>query len=613
MGIVYILTLIVLGIAFMAMKKSKEKVNFIKWLIIFFVTLYGYNVTIGMVLGLINIASHIWLLSIINLVVAYFMGFKAIKNKDMQKYYVRKEDIIIVVIAFVLFVVMFIKDCYIYKGNVAHFAVDSAVHYRAAKHYSDNLKIFVMLEDKSFFNFNIMQTGAYINDGIFMNVVHSFTNIDYAYLYQMFETLTMYATGLAFLAIFMDKITTKRGIVFSMMLFCLYMYGYPFNSWFYGFSYLSVGLTMILALAVVTDLMFAKENYKRWFIVILIGLLGMGLIFSYCLFVPPVFAAICLYIWMKEYKEEGKAFLKFFKKYGLIVFGVLMAVTIFGIGYLFIPSFFVRGQTNLVSALQIDGAIYSGKWVDIYYYIPFAILYAIDLVIKFRKKELSYFDVFAVVFMGFFMLILIGNRFGRVSKYYMFKVFYALWGVMLGVSVEEVNRFINTKVLKIIIPIYVTVWFLFVAGWVEIKAGHILGEEEKHALPNYVGMYYMENAEYRKLVDLTQDFMKGQLEVTRYAREHLEDMTVENTLLVSENYYDRMWAVATLEFSSDTIPYEKVTQDTNIYSAQDGFDDEEKIYIVNVREKDHIDELEKEGKIKVLFENDTGYVAEIVR
>lgn len=613
MGIVYILTLIVLGIAFMAMKKSDEKVNFIKWLIIFFVALYGYNVTIGMVLGLINISSHIWLLSLINLVVAYFMGFKAIKNKDMQKYYVRKEDIIIVTIAFILFVVMFIKDCYIYKGNVAHFAVDSAVHYRAAKHYSDNLKIFVMLEDKSFFNFNIMQTGAYINDGIFMNVVHSFTNIDYPYLYQMFETLTMFATGLAFLSIFMDRITTKRGVAFSMMLFCLYMYGYPFSSWFYGFSYLSVGVVMIASLATVTELMFAKENYKRWFIVVLLGILGMGLIFSYCLFVPPVFAAICLYVWIKEYKEEGKAFLKFFKKYGLIVFGVLMAVTIFGIGYLFIPSFFVRGQTNLVSALQIDGAIYSEKYANLYFYVPFALLYAIDLVLKFRKKELSYFDVFAVVFMGFFSLIVIGNRFGKVSLYYMFKVYYVLWLVVVGVSIEEVNRFIDTKVLKIIIPIYVTIWFVFVASWVEIKAGHILGEEEKHALPNYVGMYYMENAEYRKLVDLTQDFMKGQLEVTRYAREHLEDMTVENTLLVSENYYDRIWAVATLEYSSDTIPYGKVTQDTKIYSAKDGLDNEDIKYIVNVREKDHIDELEKEGKIKVLFENSTGYVAEIVR
>ena len=147
MGIIYILTLIVLGIAFMAMKKSDEKINFIKWLIIFFVTLYGYNVAIGMVLGLIYITSHIWLLSLINLIVAYFMGFKAIKNKDMQKYYVRKEDIVLIVIAFAIFVYMFIHDCYIYKGNVAHFAVDSAVHYRAAKHYADNLKIFVQLEE----------------------------------------------------------------------------------------------------------------------------------------------------------------------------------------------------------------------------------------------------------------------------------------------------------------------------------------------------------------------------------------------------------------------------------------------------------------------------------
>ena len=63
MEILYILTIIILGIAFMIFKKSEEKLNFIKWMIIFVVTLYGYNIVIGMVLGLLNITSHIWLLS----------------------------------------------------------------------------------------------------------------------------------------------------------------------------------------------------------------------------------------------------------------------------------------------------------------------------------------------------------------------------------------------------------------------------------------------------------------------------------------------------------------------------------------------------------------------
>ena len=92
MGIVYILTVIVLLVAFMLFKKSDEKQNFIKWLIIFAISLLGYNILIGMILGLLNITSHIWLLSIINLLVSVALGYKAVKNKDMQKYFVRPKD-----------------------------------------------------------------------------------------------------------------------------------------------------------------------------------------------------------------------------------------------------------------------------------------------------------------------------------------------------------------------------------------------------------------------------------------------------------------------------------------------------------------------------------------
>ena len=55
MGIVYLLTLILLGVSFMIFKKSEEKLNFIKWLIIFMVSILGYNITLGMVLGLLHI------------------------------------------------------------------------------------------------------------------------------------------------------------------------------------------------------------------------------------------------------------------------------------------------------------------------------------------------------------------------------------------------------------------------------------------------------------------------------------------------------------------------------------------------------------------------------
>ena len=619
MEIIYILTIIILAAAFMIFKKSEEKLNFIKWMIIFVVTLYGYNIVIGMVLGLLNITSHIWLLSIINLLVSFGLGFKAIKNKDMQKYFVRKKDIAGIIIAFIIFGVMLVKDLYIHNGDIAHWAIDSAVHYRAAKHYSENLKIFINVEDKTFFNFNVMQTGAYINDGIFMNIVYGLTGIDHCYLYQAFESISLFVSGLAFYALFIDKIKTIRGLILSFILFGLYMYGYPYNSWFYGFSYLSIGIFFVAALVPVVECLYSEEKINKIFTISLIGILAFGLIFSYCLFVPAIFAAICIYVFLKDFNEDGKKYLKFFKKNTLIITGMLLIITFVGIGYLFIPTFFIEGQTNLVDALKIDGAIYSEKFRNFIPYLPFALLYCVELVRKVMKRDITYFDVFAVCMMGFFALVYLGLFAGFVSLYYLFKLYYVIWIVVFGVTINLINEFIDKKIAKWIIPIYVIAWGSFVCIWVWIKAGHILGEEEKHALPNYVGMYYMENCEYRKLVDMTNSFKKEQIEIAKIAMENYKDMTADNTEFITSHIFERTWLTAYTEIDSDKMIYQQVIEDPNLYSLQGALENKDKKYVICVCSdemaytKEEIKMFRDSGKIDILFENEYGYALEIIR
>ena len=130
MGIVYILTVIVLLVAFMLFKKSDEKQNFIKWLIIFTISLLGYNILIGMILGLLNITSHLWLLSLINLVFAVILGYKAVRKKEVQKYNFSFRSCyfivvlmliilgIIAVIAAVIIIIFTTKICIQYIGRI---------------------------------------------------------------------------------------------------------------------------------------------------------------------------------------------------------------------------------------------------------------------------------------------------------------------------------------------------------------------------------------------------------------------------------------------------------------------------------------------------------------
>ena len=700
MGILYIITLIILGISFMMFKKSEEKINFIKWLIIYIVSLLGYNIVIGMVLGLLNITSHLWLLSIINLLFAIAFSYRVIRHKEIQKYFVTKFDIIGIVVILVIFSVMFVKDLYIYNGDISHWAVDSSVHYRAAKHYSDNLKIFINVEDKTFFNFNVMQTGAYINDGIFMNVINGITGIDHCYIYQMFETLIMFIGGLAFYATFMEKIKTKRGLIGSLILFALYIYGYPYNSWIYGFSYLSVGIAMVAMLIAVVEELYSKEKINKILVISLIGILGMGLIFSYCLFVPAIFAAICIYTFLKDFSEEGKTYLKFFKKNTLIVTGMLLVVTAVGIGYLFIPTFFIEGQTNLVSALKIGGQIYDEKIANILPYIPFAVLYAFEIIKRIKEKNLRYMDVFSIITVGFWALLYLGMMYVKVSAYYMIKTYFILWIVIFAVTIDMLNEHIDKKQFRIdvialvllyapliylgtthalkeavkpgaqplvellrqalisigifyagiilafyvVLPdiikninsdklkklrelrttgfVYVLIWGLFVCFWVNLKGGHLIGETEKHMMPNLVGMYYTENTEFRKLIDLNNNFNANEIKVVKYARENIPDLTANNIELINNGYYTRIWATALLEISSSDIKYEKFVQDTKKYTVETALENKEKKYIVQVvsKEQTQLDEYNKTLKeikqmeeIEILYENENGFVAKINR
>ena len=750
MEILYILSVIIMAVAFMLFKKSDEKLNFIKWLIIFTVSFLGYNIFLGMVLGLLNITSHLWLLSLINVAFSILFAFKAIKKKEIQKYSVTKLDVAGLIIIFLIFGVMLFKDLYIHKGTIAHQAVDSAVHYRAAKHYADNLKIFINVEDKTFFNFNVMQTGAYINDGIFMRVINALTGIEHCYLYQAFETIILFVCGLAFYSCFIDKIKTKRGLLGSLVLLGLYIYGYPYNSWIFGFSYLTVGIAMVTALVPVVEMLYSKENVSRKIVVPLIVILATGLIFSYCLFVPAIFVAICIYCFLKDFTIEGKTYFKFFKKTTILITSLLLIVTAAGIGYLFIPTFFIEGQTNLVDALKIGGEIYNEKYLNFFAYIPFAIMYAFEFVKKFKNKQLEYSDVFAVIIVGFYALLNIGLAFGLVSDYYMFKIYYILWIVILNVTAELINKYVDEKNIRIdivllgllyailtffmvpsylivkifavvmmayffvqgliinrkinwlaiitilalykvlvgaplnsmfklfmfaflifytVVPglnrkidfekikeilfkiadkikltrlvnllekiinkinlktfcisgyLYIVIWGLFVCGWVWIKAGHVIGEVEKHSLPNFVGIYYDENCDRRKRIDMRSSFNDGCVEIALWARDNVEDLNADNIMLMVEGYFNRIWATSMLEITSNKIPYQNFVQDPNYnYTVEDAKNDPNMKYITKFvwDEQQRLNAFEEEIKeiremedIEILFENENGYVVKI--
>ena len=614
MRILYLLSIILLGAGFLGFKKSDEKLNIIKWMTIFILSLMGYNVTVCMILGLLKITCHLWLLSIINIAFSVVLGYKAVKNKDFQNYTASKQDFIGLAILCAIFAIIVVKEIQPQDGGLKYAALDSAIHYRAAKHFSDNLMIFVNCEDKTIFNFNVMQTGAYINDGLLMNMMNGLFGMPEYYVYEMFDIGILFLSSLAFYALIMDKIKGKLGFVMTMFLLWLFMFAYPYNSYMYGFSYLSLGVVFVTGLIMVVPLLF--EKIKTPFVITLISLLAMGMIFSYCLFVPGVFAGICIYIFIQDWKEEGKTYLKIFKKKTLIVTGILLLITTLGIGYLFVPTFFIADQSNLVDALKNPGGMYSELFVNFEFYALFGVLYMVDLILKIKKKEykLEFLDIFSLVFGAYFVIAWIAMRMGIASDYYFFKLYYVLWICILAITVKLVNEYVQKKYFKIILPIYEGAWVLLVILTIIFKAGTILPQEKKEKLPNYVGVYFEQNYFFKGSIFAFNNFAKDQIETAEILKT-IEDVKAENILLITGSNYERAWTLAISNLQTDGMKYNKIIEDATKYYLQDGLAKEHVKYIVKIGMTDetadldeYLAENENQNQIEVLHQSKRCYI-----
>ena len=173
MGILYCITVILMLTGFILFKKSDKKLNLIKWGILSLITYLAFNICVCMVFGAFNITTNLVFLSIINLIVSIIFGVKIYKDKKIQSFEIRKRDFLAVIIVFLIVCFIAIKQYTPLSKTVANASVDACNHYTAATHFADNMKILSKIDNKTGYNLKTMQTGAYINTGIFMSVVRS--------------------------------------------------------------------------------------------------------------------------------------------------------------------------------------------------------------------------------------------------------------------------------------------------------------------------------------------------------------------------------------------------------------------------------------------------------
>ena len=73
------------------------------------------------------------------------------------------------------------------------------------------------------------------------------------------------------------------------------MLGYPLNSEISGFSYLSLGMNIIISIIIIIQY-FLQNKINRTMVILILFLLNFGLFFTYYFFVPVVYISIFITI-----------------------------------------------------------------------------------------------------------------------------------------------------------------------------------------------------------------------------------------------------------------------------------------------------------------------------
>lgn len=605
MTIFYCLTVIAMLAVFVLFKKSEEKINLVNWCVIALVSYLAFNILVCMIFGCMNIKTDFLFLSIANLVVTAGLGFKIFKDKGIQKFEIRKQDILGVIVCVCVVCHMAVSQYAPLAKSVANASVDACMHYSASVNFADEMIVLSKIDNQTGYNFKTMQTGAYINTGIFINIIRDIIPAFEDHVaFKLFETGIMTLMVLTFYILISDRITSKKSFVFSMIFLMLYAYAYPYTSLLHGFCYLSLAIVFITTLFYFAK-HYAEKEVSFWVLLPLIVLMGVGIIFSYCLFVPAIFAFICLYVFVKDFdKKEEKSYLKIFKKSTLLVTGLLLVVTIVSIFYLVIPTFTDSDQNKLTDAIGFEGGIYKSPYQDFLFYIPFVVLFIYRTI---KEKKLNFQTMALLLIGGQTLLMFTGVIFGIVSPYYYYKMNFILWILMVEITVEIFTGKEESKELSIIFTTALVIWvtiIILAVGKFEhklwLKRPTFFDQPESHSL---AGIYYDTNVFGITNINASCIVDPNRVKLAE-ALCDVEGVTLKNMLVGGMNSNCKSWTYVIARGVSGGESINELHTAVVETSVEDFLEDDKKEFFVLYTG----DKFETTEDYELVFQNEAGVI-----
>lgn len=474
-GVLYVASIILLQIVFLCKKKTDKKLNLFGTIGVSIVLIMCFNAFISYCLTFFNLKTTLTTLTIINLLFSIIIGIWISKDRKkkteftMQKYEVNKMDIFGIVIIGIVTIFTTVLN-FGTSFNIKYESSDPSCHYLTSLKFMKEEKLLSTSKDDLYKNFTTRKFASYVNSGLLMKCFEG--KIDYIDNYKIFIAFGIFMLFLTgYLLYFIlnhftkDDKTKMLALVFSV----LCMLGYPLNSLLFGFEYMSLSFTVILAIIEIIYLIGKNSISKNWYITILF-LLNFGLFCSYYMFVPFVYPAEWIYLCIVSYQKDKKIF----TKNNIFTLTVTLLLPFF-LGYIYhlAPSIYqvlikdnaLDGDIFSTSKGIIDGGFNIGGYIYTNLYSNFVLLLPLSLYVTIKNfKENKFVSLMFIFNVLFIIVLLIGRVFDKVSYYYLSKNYFTLWIIMFILNFRalmyiykkhKVMPFALTGIYIIILIVYI--------------------------------------------------------------------------------------------------------------------------------------------------------------
>ena len=455
MGIIYIISVLILMISFILIKKSTEKMDIVGFICMSIVLLFCYNTAVCYVLTFFTIPAKLWILAIINLIFSLALGIPIIKKKEVQEYTFNKRDIIYIgIIIIVVLAVAYIN--FGFPFDINYISGDPAMHYLTSIRFAEQETLMPnSVPDQIYGTMLERKPASYVNSGLLMRcLLKDIEPVSCYYIFAGFDILTLTLIGVTVYSSLKKYSKKKEHDFWAFLIALICTLGYPLNSLLFGFEYLTMGL---LILAAILDFIYyyEKDILKLHYILLIFGLLNFGLFCSYYMFVPFVYSALWIYFCIKNYYKTNKIITK-----ELLIILIVTLLIPFILGYIYhlAPNVYaIIINKNLDTAkiwsyssyiagegMAVDGFIYINLYSNMILLLPLPIYLFIKKAKNKQLRDEMFWELLLLLVILFIEILLIGNKFGKVSMYYLSKNYFALWIILAFINFKTLVN-INEK------------------------------------------------------------------------------------------------------------------------------------------------------------------------